>query len=87
VFNEAELDRLAAWAKRVASAVHMRKSSIYFADRAELGYYKHLDHLSRWRLRKAIEQGIGSAMRLRSERLESFGLRRFADSAMGARRP
>jgi hypothetical protein len=72
VFDEAELDRLAAWAKRVAKAVHMRKSSIYFADRAELGYYKHLNHPSRWRLRKAIEQGIGSAMRLHSERLESF---------------
>jgi hypothetical protein len=73
VFDEAELDRLAAWAKRVADSVHMRKSSIYFADRGELGYYKHLDHPARWRLRKAIEQGIGSAMRLRSARLESFG--------------
>ncbi len=73
VFDKAELDRLAAWAKRVGNAVHMRKSAIYFADRADLGYYKHLDHPSRWRLRKAIEQGIGSAMRLRSKRLESFG--------------
>jgi hypothetical protein len=51
----------------------MHKASIYFADQAELGYYKHLDHPSRWRLRKAIEQGIASAMRLRSERLELFG--------------
>jgi hypothetical protein len=73
VFDELELDWLATWAKQLADVVHMRKSSIYFADRAKLGYYKHLDHPSRWRLRKAIEQGIGSALRLHSERLESFG--------------
>jgi hypothetical protein len=73
LFDEAELDQLAAWAMRVAKAVHMHTSSVYFADHAELGYYKHLDHPSRWRLRKAIEQGIGSAMRLPSRRLEAFG--------------
>ena len=73
LYDEAELDRLAAWAGRVAKAVHMHKASIYFADYGDLGYYKHLDNPSRWRLRKAIEQSIASAMRLRSERLESFG--------------
>ena len=73
VFDEAELDRLAAWTKQLPNIVHVRKSSIHFADYAELGYYKHLDHPSRWRLRKAIEQGLGSAIRLGSERLESFG--------------
>jgi hypothetical protein len=73
VFDERELDRLAAWAKRLANAVNVRKSSIHFFDHAELGYYKHLDHPLRWRLRKAIEQGLGSAIRLRSKRLEAFG--------------
>src|SRR5262249_12313519 len=37
------------------------------------GYYKYLDDPSRWRLRKAIEQGLGSALRLGNRRLESFG--------------
>ena len=73
VFSEAELDQLATWANRLAGAIHVHKSSIRFADYAELGYYKHLDSQSRWRLRKAIEQGLGSAMRLSTERLESFG--------------
>src|SRR6202030_3611089 len=72
IFNEAELDCLAAWATGVARVVHMRKSSIYFADHGELGYYKHLDHPSRWRLRKVIEQGLAAALRLRDDRLESF---------------
>ena len=73
IFEESELDRLAAWATRVAKAVHMHKTSRHFPGYGELGYYKHLDHPARWRLRKAIEQAIASAMRLRSERLEAFG--------------
>jgi hypothetical protein len=73
MFTEAELDRLQAWARCLPSAIHVRKSSIYFADDAELGYYKYLDHPSRWRLRKAIEQGLGAAIRLAVPRLESFG--------------
>lgn len=73
VFSEAELDRLAAWTKRLAKAVHVRKASIHFADYADLGYYKHLDHPARWRLRKAIEQALGSALRLGAEPFVSFG--------------
>jgi hypothetical protein len=73
VYSEAELDTLNAWSRRVASAIDIHKSSIYFGDYDELGYYKHLDHRSRWRLRKAIEQGLWSAIRLGTPRLESFG--------------
>jgi hypothetical protein len=73
IFEELELDRLSTWARRAAKAVHMHKASRYFAGCAELGYYKHLNHSSRWRLRKAIEQAIASAIRLRSDRLEAFG--------------
>ena len=73
IFSDAELDRLGAWSKRVAAAIHIRKSSIHFLDYARLGYYRHLDHRSRWRLRKGIEQGLDSAIRLGSPRLEAFG--------------
>jgi hypothetical protein len=73
IFSEAELDSLETWAKRVRFAIHIQKPSIHFANYDSLGYYKHLDHPSRWRLRKAIEQGLASAMRLGDCRLESFG--------------
>jgi hypothetical protein len=72
IFDEPELERLSAWIMRAGRAVHMHKRSTYFAGYGELGYYKHLDHPSRWRLRKAIEQTIASAIRLRSDRLEAF---------------
>jgi hypothetical protein len=73
VFSEAEIETLDRWCVRLPNAIDIRKSSTSFTDYAELGYYKHLDHPSRWRLRKAIEQGIASAISLGSPRLESFG--------------
>jgi hypothetical protein len=73
VFTEAELDLLHMWAMRLPAAIHVRKRSIRLSDYAELGYYKHLGHPSRWRLRKAIEQALGAAAKLRSSRAEAFG--------------
>jgi hypothetical protein len=73
IYSEAELDALETWARRLPSLVHARKSSVHFRHYAELGYYKHLDDRSRWRLRKAIEQGLGAAIQLGTPRLQSFG--------------
>jgi hypothetical protein len=73
VLSEAELDKLKYWSVRLPNAVDIRRSSTSLTDYAELGYYKHLDHSSRWRLRKAIEQAMASAIRLGTPRLESFG--------------
>ena len=36
ILSEAELGRLDAWSKRVAEAIHIRKSSIHFEDYAKL---------------------------------------------------
>lgn len=72
VFSNSDLAKLRDWTDGVATQIDMRKpvaaSSLY----DELGYYKHLDHPSRWRLRKAIEQSLHSAMLFRSPSLEGF---------------
>ena len=73
VFSQAELNTLEAWAARLPSAVHIHGRSVEFTEYAELGYYKHLGGPSRWRLRKGIEQALGSAIRLGTPRLEAFG--------------
>jgi hypothetical protein len=73
VYSNQELDALEAWARRVARAIDIHRPSYEFTDYAERGYYKHLDHPSRWRLRKAIEQGVWSAIALGTPRLEAFG--------------
>lgn len=73
VYSAAELDTLEWWASCVADNVHIHRVSIEFADYADAGYYKHLGNPTRWRLRKAIEQGIMSAIALGTPRLEAFG--------------
>ncbi len=72
IFSEAELYTLTKWMATLSNTVHIRRPSPHFADYAELGYYKHLDHPRRWRLRKAIEQALGRAVALTSPRLERF---------------
>jgi hypothetical protein len=73
VFSEAELNKLDRWAARLPGIVDVYRRSVEFAEYAELGYYKHLNHPSRWRLHKAIEQALASAIRLGRPRLEAFG--------------
>jgi hypothetical protein len=73
VYTEAELKVLQEWSLCVAAAVNIHRPSKTDAYYEGLGYYKHLGNTSRWRLRKAIEQSIESAMSLGSPRLETFG--------------
>lgn len=72
-FNRKEIETLRQWAETLYLAVNARRPSIRLSEYEELGYYKHLSHPSRWRLRKAIEQGIESALTLPSARLAAFG--------------
>jgi hypothetical protein len=73
VFSEAELDTLERWSSQVAASVGIHKPSTVLSGYEELGYYKHLKHPSRWRLRKAIEQSLACAIELGTPRLEGFG--------------
>jgi len=72
VFTDDELSSLRRWSKRVPDAIDIHKPSKPIGDYLERGYYKHLNHPDRWRIRKAIEQSIGSALRLETDRLEGF---------------
>lgn len=84
-----ELDALAEWASIAPEVINPRRFSIHFASYEEQGYYRHLEHPSRWRLRKAIEQSLGAAIGLRSEKLETFArcvILRTAQWALDGRR-
>ncbi|MGH6935426.1 MAG: DNA methyltransferase, partial [Methylocella sp.] len=88
VLSKNELLRLAQWAATLPKQIHIHRLSPRFDDFAERGYYKHLDHPSRWRLRKAIEQALGSAIRLRSPETAAFArcvVLRAAQSALDGR--
>jgi hypothetical protein len=73
LYSDRELDSLAHWARSVPSKINIRGNSRRHVDYENLGYYKHLDHPDRWRIRKAIEQILASAADLDSPRLEAFG--------------
>ena len=53
VMSPRELEHLSAWARRLPNVIDIHKPSVEFTEYADLGYYKHLKHRSRWRLRKA----------------------------------
>lgn len=73
VYSDAELHCLSRWSENVAEAIGMHRPSTPSTVYQALGYYKHLDHPSRWRLRKAIDQSLASAIALGTARLEAFG--------------
>ena len=73
VFSDAELEKLERWSVSLPNAINIHKPSVSLSDYAALGYYRHLDHSSRWRLRKAIEQIMVCATALGTPRLEAFG--------------
>lgn len=73
IFSEHELDVLDWWSGRASAVIDIHRPSIPITEYEAMGYYKHLDHPSRWRLRKAIEQGLEYAVALGTPRLEAFG--------------
>lgn len=72
VLSDKDLLSLERWISRIGETIDIRKPSKAIENFAELGYYKHLKHPARWRLRKAIEQAIHSAVRLHNEKQEAF---------------
>ena len=72
LYNDDELETLKDWSIRTASLVHMHRQGSTDEMYAEAGYYRHMDNSSTWRLRKAIEQCLKSAMHLDSVKLERF---------------
>ena len=72
ILSDGELGNLERWLQRLPEQINIHGWSVTFADYEDRGYYKHLNHPSRWRFRKAIEQALRSAMRLDSGRTEAF---------------
>jgi hypothetical protein len=85
VYSLAEQKALTLWAVCVPYNIDIHRPSVQFTEYADLGYYKHLEHRSRWRLRKGIEQALASAIGLGTPRLEALHEFRVAVHASGPR--
>ena len=89
LYDEADLAVLARWIGRLDLKINMHRQTVHFGEYAELGYYRHLDTAKTWRLRKAIEQALGTAIQLRDAKLEIFArcaILRTAQWALDARK-
>jgi len=72
LLNDDEIKTLERWAKRLCSRINMQRPGFNFEKYAANGYHRHLDNRMTWRLRKAIEQALASAVQLASPRSEAF---------------
>ena len=89
LYDEAELVALTRWIDGLGRKINMRRQTVHFDDYAELGYYRHLDTAKTWRLRKAIEQALSTAIQLHDDKLETFArcaILRTAQWALDARK-
>jgi DNA modification methylase len=75
IFSDNELDHLERWVDGLSKKINIHLpsiSSISSIGYSEAGYYKHLGSNLTWRLRKAMEQALASAMDLPTKRVETF---------------
>lgn len=72
IYKKSDLERVRAWSQRLHTVTNMRRSSNSSHRYRQAGYYKHLDHPSRWRLRKTIELALDSTKHFESIRLQNF---------------
>ena len=89
LYDEAELVALTRWIDGLGRKINMRRQTVHFDDYAELGYYRYLDTAKTWRLRKAIEQALSTAIQLHDDKLETFArcaILRTAQWALDARK-
>lgn len=64
LLSDDEVAALRAWAKKAPACVNMSAHTVYFATGAHDGYYRNIESKRFWRMRKAVEQTLASAIQL-----------------------
>jgi hypothetical protein len=72
IYSEDELARLKHWAEGIAEGVNIWSPVARDDHYEDAGYTKHLDSAANWRLKKAIEQVLATARKLKPLRIEAF---------------
>ena len=72
LYSEKELKKLSEWVQQAPATINIHLESPTSDSYSEAGYYKHLDRPSTWRIRKAIDQSLATAVALESKSLEAF---------------
>lgn len=72
VFSDEEFQCIERWASELKVNINIHIPSISSKDYVDAGYHKHLGSILTWRLRKAMEQAITTAVNLPTKRVEAF---------------
>ena len=72
ILSDKELQCLENWRSTIDQKINIHSSSISSRDYVEAGYYRHLGSNVTWRLRKAMEQALATAVSLPTKRVEIF---------------
>lgn len=72
IYSEDDLAKLQRWCERIGDGINIWDPVEIDAHYEDAGYTKHLDSAANWRLKKAIEQIMGTARKLKPKRLEDF---------------
>lgn len=72
IYSEDDLAKLQRWCDGIAEGINIWEPVERDAHYEEAGYTKHLDSVANWRLKKAIEQVMAGARKLKPKRLEDF---------------
>ncbi len=72
IYSQDDLAKLQRWCDGIAEGINIWEPVERDAHYEEAGYTKHLDSVANWRLKKAIEQIMAGARKLKPKRLEDF---------------
>lgn len=72
ILSDDEFQCMENWASSLIEKINIHLPSIASEDYAEAGYHRHLDSNLTWRLRKAMEQALATAVKLPTKRVETF---------------
>lgn len=89
ILSEDELARLTRWVEGLTERINIWEPGERDHHYEDAGYTRHLDSVTNWRLKKAIEQVIASARGLKPRRMEAFArcvLLRTAQWALNGRK-
>ena len=72
LYTETDLKIVERWAREVSKSVNIHGETPAAGAEAPPGYKRHMARRATWRLRKATEQALATAIRLSPPRLERF---------------
>lgn len=70
MMSDQDIRSFESWQSSIPKVINMKSQGNHFDSYARAGYYRNIDGIAYWRIRKAIEQSLSAALGLRSSESE-----------------